>query len=195
MANSVQLKGLLADTDLDPEEFQIILDNIEDHLAFWEVLYNDSVSTQGDNTPSVTPVLPVTSVSPATPVSLTQLSSIADWLKMSSAPLHPSQSMGGARGFAYRVLNLAIKIFGSPQIRFNKELREYLGETVTAFQQFSEQTAALTSTVETLNDRIRMLEMENKDYRQKNESLFWLVRKLREDLDRLTDETSGDDRD
>ena len=40
-----------------------------------------------------------------------------------------------------------------------------------------------------------MLEMENKDYRQKIEGLFWLVRELREDLDRLTDETSGDDRD
>ncbi len=191
MADSVQLKGILSDTDLDPEELQIILDNIEDHLAFWEVLYNNSVSAQDEKPP----VLPITPVSPVTPVSLTQLSSIADWLKMSSAPLHLSQSVGGAHGFAYRVLNLAIKIFGSPQIRFNRELREYLGESVTAFQHFNEQTAALASTVDTLNDRLRMLEMENKDYRQKIEGLVWLVRELREDLDRLTDETSGDDRD
>ena len=191
MANSVQLKGLLSDTDLDPEELQIILDNIEDHLAFWEVLYNDLVSAQDDKPP----VSPVTPVSPFTPVSLTKLSSIADWLKMSIAPLYPSQGVGGAHGFVYRVLNLANKIFGSPQIRFNKELREYLGESVTVFQQFNEQTAALTSTVDTLNDRIRMLEMENMDYRQKIEGLFWLVRELRKDLDRLTDEISGDDRD
>src|SRR5690242_2795673 len=112
MANLFQPQERLPSTDLDPEDLQAIVDSIDDHLAFRNVVYNDSARSREEDLP----------------VSLASLSTISDWLKMSSAPLYPSQGVGGARGFIYRFLNLVVKVFGSPQIYFNRKLRDLLGE-------------------------------------------------------------------
>ena len=86
MANLFQPQERLPSTDLDPEDLQAIVDSIDDHLAFRNVVYNDSARSREEDLP----------------VSLASLSTISDWLKMSSAPLYPSQGVGGARGTGLR---------------------------------------------------------------------------------------------
>lgn len=178
MANLFQSQERLPSTDLDPEDLQAIVDSIDDHLAFWNVVYNDSVRSQEDGLP----------------VSLAPLSMISDWLKMSSAPLYPSQGAGGARGFIYRFLNLVVKVFGSPQIRFNQKLRDLLGELLLTFQMFNTQAVALKSTVADQGARIRALEAENYDFRQEFETLTRQAADLRADLDRFMHERGSEGR-
>lgn len=146
MSDLLQSKKSLTRTDLDPEDLQAIFNNIDDSLAFWQVLYNESVNTPGDGAP----------------ISLKQINELAYWLRMSSAPLYPSLDATGVRGFIYRLLNLAVKVFAAPQIHFNRKLRDLIGELLVAFQEFNSQTTAMEKTIESLNARVRSLEDENR---------------------------------
>jgi len=148
-------KELLSTGDLAPEDLREVYENIEDYLAFWQVLNNERVLSQEDGLP----------------VSLAQVNAAADWLKMSSAPLYPSQDAQGLRGVIYRALNGMIKILGSPQIRFNRKFRVFLGEQIQAFQLVNNQAAALKAAVDDLRRRIRALEVENYELRQEIEIL------------------------
>jgi hypothetical protein len=165
-------------TNMDKEALQVIYENIDDHLAFWNILYNDPVPSQEDGLP----------------VSLVQLTAVSDWLKMSSAPLYPSQGVGGVRGFVYRFLNLVVKIFGTPQVRFNQNLRELLGELLVSLQGFNTRVMPIKSIAENQDARIRALEAENYDCLQDVETLTRQIAQLRADLDRLMDEHSGENR-
>ena len=178
MANLIQSQERLPLTDLDPEDLQAIIDSIDDHLAFRNIVYNDSSGSREEDLP----------------VSLASLSTISDWLKMSSAPLYPSQGVGGARGFIYRFLNLVVKVFGTSQIRINRKLRDLLEELLLTLQLLNTQAVALKSTVEAQDTRIRALEAENHGFRQEVETLTRHVADLRTDLDRFMHERGGENR-
>jgi hypothetical protein len=182
MVDGNQSKGILQATELAPEELQAVFDRIDEYLSFWEVLHNDE-PPETDSADDIQPV------------SLSGAAAVSDWLKMSSAPLYPSQGAGGARGLGYRFLNLVIKIFGLPQIGFNRKLRDFLGELVIALQAQNAQAEALKSKIKQQNTRIRALEMENGKNRQDLDALAGEVEELRETLDRLFDEPVGKQRD
>lgn len=165
-------------TPPDSEDIQSIFETIEDSTAFWQVLFNDTVCDQDDGLP----------------VSLTQVSATADWLKMSSAPLYPSLAVGGLRGLIYRFLNLIIKLFGNPQIRFNRKFRDFLGELLTILQESNIQIEKLKSKVANLNDRLQTLEAENYGYRQDINALAGQVEELRSNLDQMSGKHNTENR-
>lgn len=156
----------------DSEELQIIFDTIEDNLAFWKILYNDVIPSPGVEQPN----------------SLTQASTVADWLKMSSAPLYPSQSIGGLRGIVYRFLNLAIKVIGTPQIRFNRKFRDFLGELLLILQGYNTQALDAQSTINALKSRVQLLETENRDFQAEIKMLSDQVDELRSEFIDLSEQ-------
>ena len=163
-------KGILLNSDLEPEELDSILNRIDDNLAFWRVIYNEHAYAQ-DPLPS-----------------LARLGAASDWLKLSSAPLHPSLGVGGVHGITLRSLNIFVKIFGSVQINFNRKFREFLAELMTFLQEFESQTANLRTDVNELEKKVQTLEAANNSYQQEIESLKEQMTALSERLD----EADGD---
>jgi hypothetical protein len=159
-------KGILLVSDLEPEELDSIMDRIDDNLAFWRVIYNEHAYAQ-DPLPSLAP-----------------LGAASDWLKLSSAPLHPSLGVGGVRGIILRGLNLFVKIFGSVQINFNRKFREFLAELITFLHEFERQTANLKTDVNELEKKVQTLEATNNSFQQEIELLREKITALSEQLDR-----------
>ena len=159
-------KGILLVSDLEPEELDSILDRIDDNLAFWRVIYNEHAYAQ-DSLPS-----------------LVHLDVVSDWLKLSSAPLHPSLGVGGVRGIILRSLNLFVKIFGAVQITFNRKFRDFLAELMTYLHEFESQTANLKTDVNELEKKVQTLEATNNSYQQEIEALREQISDLSERLDK-----------
>lgn len=178
MIDSMPPKETLPGDVMEPEDLQTILNKIDDHLSFWNVLYSDPPGSQDD----------------ALSISLAQVRAVSDWLKMSSAPLYPSEGAGFMRALAYRFLNLPVKIFGTSQIRFNRKLRDFLNELMLTFQEFNKQILTMGSTIDQNAIRIRALEAENDDHLHKIESLTMQLAEMRADLKHILDEHDGEKR-
>jgi hypothetical protein len=161
--------------DLPAEDLQSIYDQVDEHLAFWNVVYNETAGVKEDGLP----------------VPLEEAGASADWLKLSSAPLYASQGVGGARGLTYRLLNLGLKIFGAPQIQFNRRLRDFLGHLMTALQSFNIQAVKQKETLADLAGRIRALEIENETARQEIDSLTSQIADLRARLNSSEEKSGG----
>lgn len=125
---------------MDETDLQAIVEAVDEHLAFWNILNpTDQKPTDGEG------------------ASLPRMRALAEALQMSSAPLYATQGLGGLRGLVYRALNAVIKIFGRPQIDFNRGLRDYLAESQLVLH--------------ALQDRLQVLELENSEQAQEIEAL------------------------
>ena len=164
---------------ISPEDLQGFFENIEDHLAFWNVLYTDRVGGSFD----------------WHPVPLERTRAVTDWLNMDSAPLNPSASAQGIRGLIYRVLNVPVKVFGRPQIRFNQKLREFLSKLLPILEMYNAKDAALYERIEQNTDRIRELETENAAHRSEIALLSQQVAELTARLDGVNTENLPGKRD
>jgi len=156
-------------TDLDPEELQRILETVQDYLAFRQVLHKEGFLFVDDN------------LAFPDPPSLEKLGALADWLKMSSAPLRRSIGVGGIRGLILRLFNLPVRLFGSEQVIFNRRLREYIDELTGSIESLNAQEAALKSAVisldralktnaESIKEIMALVEI-NKSLREENKKL------------------------
>jgi hypothetical protein len=178
-------KKYLLTSDLEPEDLRAILERIDENLAFWQVLNNDLVPPPHIN--AAIPDLPA----------LDKLYAASYAINMSSAPLRTSLGVSGIKGFGLRLSNLVIRIFGTEQISFNRQLREYLDQLIPSVVALYGQVTALrpiisdldrkVELVADLESKVQLLEASNAAYQQEIDGLARQVATLRRDLDRALD--------
>ena len=118
--------------------------------------------------------------------SMDNLIYLADWLKMSSAPLRPSV-IGGIKGLLWRILNIPARIFLPAQIGFNNNLREFIDRLVTELNTTNARTAELESTVAALEQKNTILSEINTQREEQITKLFEANKFFQEQLSNLGD--------
>jgi uncharacterized coiled-coil DUF342 family protein len=107
---------------------------------------------------------------------------------MSSAPLYPTISEKGLRGFLFRFFNMFVKIFGAEQIIYNRKFREFLASLLTLLHESEKQAAVLRSNVNDLERKVQRLDAANLSYQQEIDSLVEQVAALREQGNSVPDD-------
>ena len=176
MENPNQFEGTFFAADIDPGELHLILDRIDESLAFYQVVHDTNDFMIDDNV--LIPDLPL----------FQNMVTLSDHLKMSTAPLQPSMGVGGIRGFVLRMINLPIRLFGEMEIEFNRSLREFIGELVAFNHAVNAQTTALNSAVASLDRKLggkTGLEMKVQELDAANISYQDEIKLLQEHLETL----------
>ena len=190
MEETSQENKAIFSVDMDSEELQEILDRLDEHLAFRQVLQRDE-NHVGDEALGAEQSLAI----PDLP-SLDRLIALSDWLKMSSAPLRPSMGVGGLRGLVLRLLNLPVRFFGSSEIEFNRRQRDFIGELIPILNAVQSQNAALKSavlslgssleTVITVDRKDRVVESESVSSQERISALIAQVDALKLEVDQIS---------
>jgi len=131
---------------MDSNELQELFNQIDDNLALKQIVTNAILLFTEKRTLTMEQV------------PLLDLLEKSGQLKLSTAPLRPTQSERGLRGFLYRFVNLPVKLFFREEITFNRDLRDFINDLVVSIIALQDQNTKLITVIESLDQKITAIE-------------------------------------